>query len=51
VPQANHAVSIFDDWRLGANTPEFANFSGWVQLNVESPSAVSQKINFTIHCR
>ncbi len=51
VPAANHSVSIYDDWRLGANTPQFANYTGWVQLNVASPNTVSQKINFTIHCR
>ena len=51
LPEADHSVSIFDDWRLGANTPQFANYSGWVQLNIESPNTVSQKINFTIHCR
>jgi hypothetical protein len=51
LPAANHSVSIYDDWRLGANTPQFANYNGWVQLNIESPNAVSQKINFTLHCQ
>jgi len=51
LPEANRSVSIFDEWRLGANTPKFASYTGWVQLNVESPNTVSQKINFTIHCK
>jgi len=51
VPTPNQAVFIYDDWSLGANTPQFANYSGWVQLNVDSPNAVAQKIPFTIHCR
>lgn len=51
LPQANHSVSIFDDWHLGANTPQFANYSGWVELDIASPNTVAQKINFTIHCR
>ena len=50
LPAANQSVPIYDDWQLGANTPEFQNYSGWVQLNIESPNAVSQKIPFTIHC-
>jgi hypothetical protein len=41
---------VYLDWRLGANNARFANFHGWVQLNVESPNPVSQKINFTLHC-
>jgi hypothetical protein len=51
LPAANQSVPIYDDWHLGANTPTFANYHGWVQLNIESPNAVSQKIDFTIHCR
>jgi hypothetical protein len=50
LPAANQSVPIYDDWQLGANTPEFQNYSGWVQLNIESPNPVSQKISFTIHC-
>jgi hypothetical protein len=51
LPAANQSVPIYDDWHLGANTPTFANYHGWVQLNIESPNAVSQKIDFTIHCQ
>ena len=50
LPEANRSVPIYVDWRLGANKPEFANYRGWVQLNIESPNAVSQKISFTLHC-
>ena len=51
LPNANRSVPITDDWQLGAATPQFANYSGWVQINVESPNSISQKINFTIHCQ
>jgi hypothetical protein len=50
LPNANQSVPIYTDWHLGANTPQFANFRGWVQLNIESPNSLSQKIPFTIHC-
>jgi len=48
---AGHSVPVLNTWRLGANTPAFASYSGWVQLNVDSPNAVSNKIAFTIHCQ
>lgn len=51
LPGVNRSVPIYNDWRLGANNPEFADFRGWVQLNIESPSPVSQKIAFTLHCQ
>jgi len=51
LPAANRSVPIILHWRLGANTPQFANYSGWMQLNIDSPNALSQKINFTIHCQ
>jgi len=50
LPAPNHSVPIYYDWQLGANTPQFQNYSGWVQLNIASPNPVSQKIGFTIHC-
>jgi hypothetical protein len=30
LPAANQSVPIYYDWQLGANTPQFQNFSGWV---------------------
>jgi len=51
IPQANHSVPVYDDWQLGANTPKFADFHGWVNIIIESPNPVQQKIPFTIHCR
>ena len=51
IPQANHSVPVYDDWQLGANTPKFADFHGWVNIIIESPNPVQQKINFTIHCQ
>jgi hypothetical protein len=51
IPQANHSVPVYYDWQLGANTPKFADFHGWVNIIIESPNSVQQKINFTIHCQ
>jgi hypothetical protein len=51
LPRANQSGFIYYDWNLGANNPQFANFHGWVDLIVESPNRVSQKIDFTLHCR
>ena len=51
LPNANRSVPIIDEWQLGANTQQFANYSGWVQINIESPNPISRKINFTIHCQ
>lgn len=50
LPGANRSVPIYDDWEFGANTPQFQNYSGWVELRIELPNPVSQKIAFTIHC-
>jgi hypothetical protein len=50
LPNANRSVPIVDHWRLGANNSQFANFSGWIQLEIQSPNPVSYKIPFTIHC-
>jgi hypothetical protein len=47
---AGRSKPVYLDWRLGANNARFANYRGWVQLNVESPNQVSQKISFTLHC-
>jgi hypothetical protein len=51
LPAANHSVPVIDTWRLGANSPTFANYHGWVQLDIHSPNPVSKRINFTIRCR
>jgi hypothetical protein len=51
LPSANRSIPIVDHWKLGANNPQFANYSGWVQLDIQSPNAVSQKIAFTLHCQ
>jgi len=50
LPNANQSVPIYYDWELGANTQQFQNYSGWVQLNIESPNPVSKQVGFTIHC-
>jgi hypothetical protein len=51
LPEGHRSVPILDHWRLGANTPQFADFHGWVELNIESPNPVANRIGFTLHCR
>lgn len=51
IPRANQSVPIYERWRLGANTPQFASFTGWVELHIYFPNAVTQKAGFTIHCQ
>jgi hypothetical protein len=48
--RANQSTPVYDDWRLGANTPRFATYSGWVNLIVEGPNPLQHRIDFTIHC-
>jgi len=50
IPAANQSVPIYYDWNLGANTAQFQNFSGWVELQIESPNQVTQKVPMEIHC-
>jgi hypothetical protein len=49
--EANRSVPILDEWNLGANSQQFADYHGWIELDIESPNPVSQKISFTVHCR
>jgi hypothetical protein len=42
---------VITTWDLGANTTEFKDFKGWEDLVIDFPNKVSQKINFTLHCR
>jgi hypothetical protein len=51
VPVPNRAVFIYDSWQLGANTPQFADFQGWVQLDVTTPNPVHQRVPVTLHCK
>jgi hypothetical protein len=37
------STPIYDDWQLGANTPEFQDFRGWVEIHIESPTQLVQK--------
>jgi hypothetical protein len=50
LPAANRSMDAYVDWAVGANQPQFADFSGWVQLDITSPNPASQRIPFTIHC-
>ena len=47
----NRTETVYVDWRLGAHNRKFADYHGWVDLHVHSPNHVSQKIEFTLHCR
>ena len=51
LPGGNRSIPILEQWRLGANTPQFFNYSGWVELNIESPNRISNRIRFTLHCQ
>jgi hypothetical protein len=51
LPKANTSVDVLTTWELGANIPRFADFKGWEDLVIDTPNRVSQKINFTLHCR
>ena len=51
IPQGNRSVPVYDPWRLGANTPQFANYTGWVKIVVDTPNPLEGKVGFTIHCQ
>jgi hypothetical protein len=51
LPQAGRSVPLYEDWRLGANTRQFGDFHGWVNLIIEGPNHLENRINFTIHCQ
>jgi hypothetical protein len=36
---------------LAQNSSQFADYHGWIELDIESPNPVSQKSGFAIHCR
>jgi hypothetical protein len=50
LPRPNQSTPVYEGWRLGANNPRFASYSGWVNLIIDEPVPLQQKINFTIHC-
>ena len=51
LPGTGHSVPVYNDWRLGANSPKFADFTGWVTIMIDYPSPVEGKIPFTLHCQ
>jgi hypothetical protein len=51
LPNANTSVDVIETWELGDRSPRFRDFKGWEDLIIDSPNKVSQKINFTLHCR
>ena len=50
LPGGDRSLPIYTDWHIGGNNPEFANYSGWVELNIESPNRASERIMFTVRC-
>ena len=51
MPQPGRSYPVYYTWNLGANTPRFANFSGWVNLILQRPNNLEKQIHFTIHCQ
>ena len=51
LPGGGRSTPILEEWRLGANTPKFQPYKGWVELDIESPERVSKRIPFTIQCQ
>jgi hypothetical protein len=49
--QPGRSYPMYYTWRLGANTPQFANYRGWVDLILQSPNSLQKRIGFTIHCQ
>ena len=47
----NQPIPAYIDWQVGANTPKYANYRGWLQLRVTNPNNIANTINFTLHCR
>jgi len=50
VPGGDQSFSIVDGWSLGANSDQFADYRGWVQLNIQTPNPLAYRIPFTLHC-
>ena len=50
-PGGNRSIPIVEHWRLGANSPQFADYHGWMEIHIESPSPATNRIAFTLHCR
>ncbi|MGA2572028.1 MAG: hypothetical protein ABSF23_16085 [Terracidiphilus sp.] len=51
LPQAGRSVPVYYTWNLGANTPRFADYSGWVKLILQAPNSLEKEIHFTLHCQ
>jgi hypothetical protein len=50
IGNAQGATTVFEDWHLGANVPQFQDFRGWVELDVIAPNSSASRIPFTLHC-
>jgi len=49
--QPGRSYPVYYTWNLGANNPQFANYSGWVKLILQAPNNLEKEIHFTIHCQ
>jgi hypothetical protein len=50
IPGNGRSATVFDEWHLGANIPQFENFQGWIQVNATESNSSSYRMPFTLHC-
>lgn len=50
MPGGDRSFPVVDGWRLGDNSDQFANFRGWVELDIRSPYPLTYRIPFTLQC-
>jgi hypothetical protein len=50
LPKGNTPVDVTDMWIVGANTLEFRNYKGWIDLSTLTPNVFGKKIYFVLRC-
>ena len=45
-----YEANVIDMWNLGAYTPEFKDFKGWINLTTLTPNKWEQKVPFVLQC-
>jgi hypothetical protein len=50
LPSGNTPVDVIDMWVLGANTPQYRRYEGWMNLSTLTPNVFGKKIRFTLRC-
>jgi hypothetical protein len=50
LPKGNTPVDVTAMWIVGANTPEFRNYKGWIDLSTLTPNVFGKKIYFVLRC-